>query len=228
MDLKNQIIHHATLIEGERDEVRSSLFEFLGRQIGLKTEGNPDVFEQYFETFKIDDSRMIKEMQSKQSINKKGRFFILFVDFFTVEAQNALLKTFEEPSDGVHFFVIMPNTATLLPTLQSRFAKISLTSNTKKQTENKDINEMVKKFITSKTHERLSIVEPIIFDKNKSNAILFLSAIENIFSERGIKTQTKEWAKFIKQVVVHKKQIHTRGASIKIILEGIALLAPRH
>jgi DNA polymerase III delta prime subunit len=38
----------------------------------------------------------------------------------TMQAQNALLKTLEEPGEGNHFFLVAPYEDILLPTLRSR------------------------------------------------------------------------------------------------------------
>ena len=49
------------------------------------------------------------------------KIFIIETGFFTREAQNSLLKVFEEePTEGTHFFVFTPSAETLLPTLRSR------------------------------------------------------------------------------------------------------------
>lgn len=47
-------------------------------------------------------------------------FIIRTAHLMTTEAQNALLKIFEEPPKGVHFFLLTENASALLPTVRSR------------------------------------------------------------------------------------------------------------
>lgn len=47
-------------------------------------------------------------------------FIIKNAQLLTTEAQNALLKIFEEPPKGVHFFLLCENATSLLPTVRSR------------------------------------------------------------------------------------------------------------
>ena len=51
----------------------------------------------------------------------QNRIFIIEnAQLLTTEAQNALLKIFEEPPKGVHFFLLCENATSLLPTVRSR------------------------------------------------------------------------------------------------------------
>ena len=45
---------------------------------------------------------------------------------FSLDAEHALLKIFEEPKKNTHFFLIVPDKNALLPTLVSRFYFIPL------------------------------------------------------------------------------------------------------
>src|SRR3989304_2582261 len=123
LTLDQENLHHAYLIEGGLDKAEE-IFANLS-SFGIKTKGNPDLFYQTYETFGIDDARELKVIQSEKSFTGR-RFFILVIDNLTLEAMQALLKVFEEPTPGNHFFIILPAVDTVLPTLQSRFFLLKL------------------------------------------------------------------------------------------------------
>jgi len=218
-------LHHAYLIEGAYEHVRMELFGFFEKELGMEIHGNPDIFEHAFETFGIDDSRALKEMQSKRGIRESGRFFVIYAESFTGEAQNALLKTFEEPAEGVHFFIIVSNADILLPTLQSRFSRIFLEDGAAKD-ETRDVHKLALEFAASKPHERLNIVKPMVEEKDKKTAVSFLSELEYIFSKDASGASDKASKDFLKEVIKHKGYLHARGSSVKMVLETLALLAP--
>jgi len=220
-----QELSHAYLIEGGYERTRTSLFGFFEKGLGMDIHGNPDIFEHAFETFGIDDSRALKEMQSKRGIGKNGRFFVIYAESFTGEAQNALLKTFEEPAEDVHFFIVVPNADVLLPTLQSRFLRISAEEGAAKD-ETSDARKLALEFASSKPHERLNIVKPMVEEKDKKAAMSFLSELEYVFSKDASGTSDKASKDFLKEVIKYKGYLHARGSSVKMVLEALALLAP--
>ena len=53
-------------------------------------------------------------------------YLIPEADTMTPQAQNALLKTLEEPPSGVYFFLLSENSANLLQTISSRAPSIKM------------------------------------------------------------------------------------------------------
>src|SRR5690348_4398318 len=110
-------LHHAYLfVTHEVEETVTKLKNFIEEHLGLKTSGNPDVTHHQFKTLTIDEARAIAESENRKNISGGRKIFIIETDFITEEAQNALLKVFEEPTLGTHFFLVSPQD-TLLPTL---------------------------------------------------------------------------------------------------------------
>lgn len=99
-----------------------------------KSENNPDLV--FVDT--IDDKKsigigQIKELQ-KYLVNKPFQYdvkaaIVLRASLLTVEAQNALLKTLEEPPTYVNMILCVEKEGDLLPTILSRCQKIYVTSN---------------------------------------------------------------------------------------------------
>ena len=127
LDSKN--LHHACFLVGDTEAIFLKLKNFLEKRVGIKTSGNPDFWSGKFKTLTIDEARAIAELQERKSFVGKslgseaskwrGKIFVIQADFITEEAQNSLLKVFEEPTSGTHFFIISPQDI-LLPTLRSR------------------------------------------------------------------------------------------------------------
>src|SRR3989344_1690986 len=129
-------LHHAYFFVAHKvEEEVEKLKHFLEEHVGVKTVGNPDVTHHQFKTLTIDDARALATSSERKSfgldmsrvpldIEQSRKIFIIEVDFITEEAQNSLLKVFEEPTAGTHFFIISPQDI-LLSTLRSRMQVIS-------------------------------------------------------------------------------------------------------
>ena len=85
---------HAYLVAG----TESALGEVVAhlKKNGIEATGNPDVSIRTYNQFLIDDARDLSARASSKAL-KERRVFIIVASMFTGEAQNALLKTIEEP-----------------------------------------------------------------------------------------------------------------------------------
>jgi len=110
--------HHAYLYEGEAGVFPALVSDACAR-FGFEAQANPDVHIQQWEKFDIDEARSLVMQGSLRSMRGRA-LFVLNIMSVTSEAQQALLKLFEEPSEGVVFVVLVPH-GTVLPTLRSRF-----------------------------------------------------------------------------------------------------------
>jgi len=218
---EGSILHHAYLIRGERIVIVKNLLESLEKDLNIKTQGNPDFWFKEFETLGIDDSRLLKELQSKTSMGDGKKFFVLAFDFITPEAQNALLKILEEPSLGTHFILVTSNSESLLPTLKSRLIILAEDNYSENKFE-------VEKFLKANKGDRLKIIKPMIDDKDKASAINFLNNLESkIFKLGDLASKLNKDQTFaLKEIIEAKKYLNQRGVSLKIVLEHICLITP--
>src|SRR3990172_5062892 len=173
------LLHHAYLIEGKEDTVIDELFKFFEQSLDITVKGNPDFLHLAFDSFGIDEGRRLKEMQTGKAFAGDRRFFIVSTSSFTHEAQNSLLKVFEDPSPNVHFFVIKPSADGILPTLRSRFFIIPHESKykTKKIHDEKIIS--AKEFLENTSASRLAMIKGVVEDKDKDKALELLNNIES-------------------------------------------------
>lgn len=215
--LKNGINHHAYLLEGDIEPSYESLLKTLTK-LEIVTLGNPDIFIKDYENLLIDDVREIKDFESESSFNKNGRkIIILKTRMFSYPAQNALLKVFEEPREGVVFFLIIPDATKLFPTLRSRlFALVGTFA------ADDEIRDQVKQFLKMEKGDRLSFIKKFTDMESKvllkEKTIKFLNFLEKEFSQMG-----EEDKKKAEEVYLAKKYIGDQGSSPKILLEHIAV-----
>lgn len=208
-------IHHAYVIEGQKESIIPQLQQFSEATLGLSTIGNPDFVLLDSETFTIDDSRDLYDRQLRKALRGKKVFIISF-RFIAVEAQNALLKVLEEPTTGTHFFFVVPRSDMFLPTIRSRVLLIQSEQNNEKLS-----HKEAKDFLKASPAERLAQIKEIIEDKEtaKGKAIDLLRAVEQILAEDPKKNKSA-----LEQVLIAEKYLQDRSSSIKLLLEHVALV----
>lgn len=215
-------LHHAYVLDGYSEEISQELLSFLEDELNIHTSRNPDIISLEYETLGIDDARRIKEMQSRKSIGEDKQIFILKFNFITREAQNSLLKVLEEPTARTHFFLIVPSKRIFLPTLLSRVLVVS--------SEAKDAKGEIDvfKFVSSNSVKRIKLLDNIIEEKNKLQAILFLNDLESVFHEsleKG-KWTGHELAQVFSEIEKGRNYLYARSPSVKMILEHLSLTLP--
>lgn len=212
---KTNNLHHAYAIEGEKKSILSELYHFFENELKIQTKANPDFYFNEFESFGIDNGRELANYAFRKSVDGNIRIFVIVISSITIEAQNALLKLFEEPTDGTHFFIIIQSSNIFLPTLRSRFNIISQGLSLETATK----NVLVNKFLKSTKSERIKLFENIIKEKNKEEALNFLNDLEAIL----YKNKTKNTEIF---EILQKSRSYLRGRapSIKMILENISII----
>lgn len=207
-------LHHAYVIEGE-ESLADDLLLFLESR-GISAAGNPDVTVERFGQFGIGESR---ELQRRSHQTGEKKVFILAVESFTPEAQQSLLKVFEEPPSGVHFFVIVPDAGRLLPTLLSRVQQIALGS--------PGSREEGEAFLSLSGAERLAAVAAMVkrHEKDdspsllKKEAVRLVESLELVLHARG----SSGYAAF-RELQAARENIPLRGSSVKMILEHLSLI----
>lgn len=210
-DLKN--LHHAYLIEGNVETASRNLLQKIS-SICEVSASNPDFFQFDFETLKIDDAKNIKSMaRQKPYQDLTKRIFIISTKNFLPASQNALLKIFEEPQKRTHFFIIIPSTEGIIPTILSR---VYLIKEKKNISETKKVETL--KFIKSNKKEKINFLKDFAKKSKKSEVKEFLNSLEAELSKEFIKNK-----KAIKRIIKVRRSIQLPGASTKTLLESVAL-----
>jgi hypothetical protein len=212
--------HHAYFIHSFTDVV-THLKEYLKSKFQISHTQNPDFYYEKFESFGIDESRALKDKHSSKGYVDGGkRIFIIETSGMTHEAQNALLKIFEEPHVDSHFFLIMPSVEILLPTLKSR---LQIGPQSEGKFDPISIKE-VEMFLKLSKKDKVAFVDKLaksISDEEmtKSDAQKFLAVLEIVLYERGV----KENADALKAILKSRDYLNDRSASVKQLLEYVAM-----
>jgi DNA polymerase III delta prime subunit len=137
------------------------------------------------------------------------RSFVIQTQQILGEAQNALLKLFEEPSAYVVFYLVLPSDDMLLPTLRSRLMVYAVEGG-------RDDSNVCASFLALTYAERLDLIAKML----KSEDAEWIQNLVQGLSEYAHTSQNPE---VLRDVLMLEKYIYTNGASKKMLLEHIAL-----
>ena len=147
--VKEDKVSHAYILNGERGSGKKLLANLFAITLqcqnkeGLEpcyecqscrqimSNNNPDVIRVTHEkpnTISVDDIReqINADIQIKPYSDPYKIYIVPNADLMTVQAQNALLKTIEEPPAYAVIFLLTENAETLLPTIRSRCVMLKL------------------------------------------------------------------------------------------------------
>ncbi len=219
MNKKEKEYNHGYLLVGDTEKGLEKALKMSAEILNTKKPlllANPDFSLIDADKFLILDARKIKQDSSKKSFLGKGRVFIIKSNSFTREAQNALLKTFEEPASKSYFLIITNSPENILETLRSRLTVLSFS---KSRSLSKEKEEFTNKFLKVSVDKKLKLVEEI--SKEKEKTIEFLGALEMVFRRR---LNSKEDIDFLDDLLKQKINLSQRASSPKMILEYICLV----
>ncbi len=199
--------HHATLLCA--DTLASAALPDAYRQ------QSADVLHVVRERFGIDDARELSAIASQTPFAAPVRVFVVVAGDIAPEAQNALLKLFEEPPKHARFYLIVPSVSFLLPTLRSRLHSPSGGAS-------QDVYvDSFSAFRNASYGERLVLIAQLAKDKNRE-------AMEAIIRgcEHAAQCEDLQNAALLRSVLFVRTYSGSRGASLKMLLEELALTLP--
>src|SRR3989338_421223 len=209
----------AHLVRGGVEMVEPILFSL--KNMGIDVYGNPDIYTREYVKLGIEGARQLRRRATSRAIKEKQRIFIIVSSGMTTEAQNALLKSLEEPRAGASFYFVVSSPDTLLPTLLSRVQILSFANySAQKEIINAD------EFIRSAKAKRIEMLKQILpKDKEVRDVgaiIAFLSSLERALGKNGAR-KAKEGLEAIYRA---RKYVADKGSMLKSLLEQVALLVP--
>ncbi len=224
--INTERLHHAYLIEGERQVVVDQLLALLA-SLGVIAAGNPDFHLYEHDAFLIEHAHTLRREQSMHAVSGSRKIFIVAFNTMLSEAQNALLKTLEEPTEGTHFFFVTRTEEILFPTVRSRMQIIKKQSSVASpQSSEKNSAE---EFLKATIPERLKMIEQ--FTKVKADekgeakeaARVFLESLEHaLYVDLSNQKDTAP----LENVLTAKRYLSDRSPSVKLLLEHLALTTP--
>jgi DNA polymerase III subunit delta' len=197
-------MHHAELLIGSLTDATHMLASVIRM-------GSPDTRIIESERFGIAEARTLIGESAMRPIEEEWRTFIVAFKEATLEAQNALLKTLEEPAKTTRFFIVVPKEDVLLPTVRSR-----LMQNTIVQRET-PVSEDARAFLRASYGSRLAEIAERAKVKDTAWMEDILRGIERVAEER-------KDHRLMHSLVAMRQYFASSGASKKMILEHLALL----
>lgn len=230
---------HAYLLCGDAEACRQAAFDaamvILSPQNGV-LENHPDFLHKSFGLFSIGDSHDLISWSGKKSFSENGKVFVAEIFAFNAESANALLKTLEEPGEKTYFFVIVSSLDNVIPALRSRFVIIDLPLGnlSSKYLEVSPPSE----FLGATANKRMEIIKTLIAKKedgdglsenlvNKQKAINILNSLEIILEKELRNKNAKAALTALEELSKAREFVFDKGASVKMILEHLALALPK-
>lgn len=151
-------LSHAVLVVGDRERSLDEIETHL-QAGGWELEKNPNYQIREYARMGIDDARDLQDRVSKTALGRDERkVFVVLFDSITTQAQNALLKTIEEPSVGTHLFFVVPSEHILLPTILSRVMLFAVGVDAQK-------DNRVQEFLQATFAKREKVIASFLADK---------------------------------------------------------------
>lgn len=203
----SEMKHHALLFVGTFEDALG----LLPSEIHVPS---TDVRHVLVSAFGVDDARMLSEEASRTPLAGKTRSFVVSLRTATIEAQNALLKTLEEPAKTSRFYFIVPHEDALLSTVRSRLMRMDMP-----EASGDTAEAVMKDFLKKNLGERIAEIGVRAKAKDEMWMSMLFEGIEK-FAEK------KKEPELIRDVVFVRSHYSARGASKKMLLEHLVLALP--
>lgn len=227
---KTGSLHHAYLIEGDKDLILPELMTLVEKILGEEPLGHPDLWLAHYNRLSIEEARSIRSRASTKALEGGKKFFILSLSTVNHEANHALLKTIEEAKPGTHFFLIVPAVDTVLPTIQSRCFVLSLSEDYSPKL------SRAREFLESPPAERLKFIQPLLDrleeaeDEEKREVkeeirLFALNLEKHLFAQSRLDLSLLNSLRILKET---DRYLTDPASSSRLILEHLALVLPQY
>ncbi len=223
--------HHAFVIEAEAEEGVAAAQAWVKKELGMKAQGNPDVIVMRYGLLSVEDARRISELAAGVAFAGDTKAVIISANRAYHEAQNALLKLFEEPPAGTYLFLTMPTLGGLLPTLRSRVQVLE----TNGGHHTSAIPETAEAFMKASKEKRSALIKKLTSGKdederreNREEALAIVNGIEAAAYAAGWESLTlPKRAELLRDIQELRGHLYDRSAPVRMILEHLSLVLPK-
>ena len=212
----DELRHHAYIYEGALSLLDGLAADAKAR-FGFGGEHNPDAHVRQFEKFGIEESRWMRSLGALRGTSGRS-LYIIGISSITSEAQQALLKLFEEPQAGTTFVILVPH-GVLLPTVRSRVAEYPEKLAGGAEGEAGGFLKMTGKARSDAIAKMLKDDEGV-----KERVREFLAGLENELAPRMNDANVREGLEDIAKV---RDYLRDRSPALKMLLEHLALSLPK-
>lgn len=224
--------HHAFAIEAEGEEGIEVALGWAERELGMRGSDNPDIVILKYGLFTVADARRVVEIAAQAPVAGDTKAIIIAASRAYREAQNALLKLFEEPPAGTYLFLILPTLGGLLPTLRSRVQVLPGDVRSGVRTDVR--TSLAEEFLRATREKRSAIVKKLVAGKSeeerrehRDKALALVNGIEAAAYEKFKKERGGKAAALLADISVLRAYLQERSAPVRMILEHLAIVTPR-
>ncbi len=225
----NRLMAHAYFVEGAAEEAIAAALRFGEKQLSLKVSGNPDVVTLRYSLFPVEEARRIGELASRAAFGKSGALIVIAAERLFHEAQNALLKVFEEPGENTTLVLVVPSEGMLLPTLRSRLLPLP-------GTKTEELPAVAQEFL-EKPAKRADIVAAILKragaddadekQAGRSDARELIGGVMRAAYDAHRAKPSAELGALLSDLSALMPVMYERAAPLKPILEHLLIVMPR-
>jgi DNA polymerase III delta prime subunit len=218
---------HAFAYGGEIEQGIASALLWTKETLGLRHEGNPDVLVLRYGLFSVEDARRVGALAGSAPLRGMEKVLVISAHVMYREAQNALLKLFEEPPAGTTLFLVLPTLDGLLPTLRSRVT--ALTASAPRET----ALTAARDFLALPKEKRAALAKKLASGKdeedrrsNRDAAVEIVNGIEALAYAAFTKKPDPVLRALLEDIAQLRSALYDRSAPVRMILEHVSLVAP--
>lgn len=222
-------MHHAYVLIGEREAGIAWVREWAKRELMMDAHQNPDFTVNEYIVLSAEEAREVAEGASQAPFQGESKVVVLATTRIYNEAQNALLKVFEEPPPNTYLFLIVPTRGGLIATLLSRVHVVLLDSR------EVQAPEEVVAFLGSAREKRSQMIKKMLqsgdddADQNREELIRFVSGVEAVlYKQFDLDKPDPRVRQALDDISALRSVLYERGGPAKLVLEHIALSVPEN
>ncbi len=215
-------MHHAYIYYGSL-ALLPALAKDARERFQFEGEHNPDVQVREYEKFGIEEARALSSAGALRSVSGRS-LSIIGVSQINHEAQQALLKLFEEPQKGAIFILLAPH-GSVIATLRSRLMAYPTEMGEKYRG-----STSVKTFLASSPKARSLEITALLKDEEGTRERVreFLAALEEaLYSQLQKSKGRKDIREGLEDIAKIRSYANDRSPSLKMLLEHLALSLPK-
>ncbi|HEV7121523.1 MAG TPA: hypothetical protein VGN56_01700 [Candidatus Paceibacterota bacterium] len=231
--------HHAYFITGDAEQGVEQALMHAETELGLARENNPDLIVLRHGLFSVEDARRLSDLANRAAMNGERKAIVVSALRLFHEAQNAMLKIFEEPPAGTTLFLVIPSEGMLLPTLRSRLQPLPASGESQEEigTMSPEVQEFLGANPTGREKQIAKLLDRTKSDKDeekqaaRNEAVQLVEGlIETAYAKREGSTdpvEQEEFMAFLSDLDAFLPILHERSAPLKLIFEHILLVIPK-
>lgn len=223
---------HAYYLESEQEQGIEQVRSFAEKELLMEGKANPDIIVLRYTVCSVDNARKVLTYAYQSGVSGQ-KLIVLATERLFHEAQNALLKVFEEPPVGTTLVLVIPSLGILLPTLRSRLIELPATSTSLSA----PLHASAELFMQASQSEREKIVKKLL-DRSKSDKESekqlarvevqhLIAGITRMVHQSWRKKATKEQELLLRELEIFTPLLYQPSAPVKLILEHLLLTVPK-